>query len=332
MDHTAGEMNWVSRRDAIAIPIVATIACMSATFGHADVVGKNNSQGQIPPALVDKLKDLVQRKYPEGRVLSNEKERSVFEYRYREQLIQVHDIDKTGSVSKQSRPVKEPAEDGFILRLVWRETAGDDRAAIMSYFGRVVPRQVCMSYQNFYRLPNDSGYVELEWRFGHQTDLESLRSVRAELAVFGEQVYKDASDSWASVSEKLWPRITDVVQKRQPAAKERQANRCLICEYNVQEYDIHEFDNQGGITAVSHREWGPQPDGLIIRLSPQEETFDFQPKQLYGLLRGPYWQQHWITHGSCRLDILYGFDADKILLEDVVSSFDPGITKRGRFW
>ena len=123
----AGEMSAFSRRDAIAIPVMAAIACVTTTFGRADEGGKNMSQGQIPQPLVDNLKEMLQRRFPEGRVVSIETERSVFEYRYREQVIQVHGIDKTGAVSLLSLPVKEPAVDGFNLRLVWRETDGKDR-------------------------------------------------------------------------------------------------------------------------------------------------------------------------------------------------------------
>lgn len=229
---------------------------------------------------------------------------------------------------------KSPAANGFDLSIYWIEALqrGAEGGGSVGAAGR---EQFCYSYASSYKLPDNQGYLTFYVRFGSQFDLSVLDAVHAELATSGIRMNEELSTEWPQKSADLKVKLSEVIRKATSEATWRQDGKTLICEYNIMEFDIHDIDDNGVVDRKSHRETGPQIDGFIIRITPEERTMSQQPRGMYGRVGGPYWRHYFATYQDdyepIRLDILYGVKVDKKLLEEVTETVGQVYRKPEKF-
>ncbi len=300
-----------------------------ATWGDDEPV-----HGQIPAEIIDQVKAILSEDSPDGKVLEDEPG----QFRYGDRIISVksHGVYPNGHIPKISHVDIGPKTDGFILQLRWfPHTWKGYMSGIYSY-GQHFPRDYWKEYLAHYKLPDSSGYIELRWNYGALTNQDMLAKIQSIVASVGS-LEKDASADarWDDKIAKAKEPLMVVMNKYHIDAKWNVLDRSLTCEFKTMEFDIHAIDDQGNVALEAHRETGPQMDGLIIRISPIKSPLRRQPRPVYGRSYGPYWRHYHAIYNEdfepIRLDILYGVNTDKRLLEDVTAALDDLFGKPDRF-
>ena len=303
--------------------------------GHSSAEGEDAPKGRIPPVLVTRLKELLQKKAPDGKILVDDGETFDFADRCRDYRIQP--AHGPGSYEGPSWAMLGPTKEGFRLKLTWLPSSLEDR--IMNgpsgtmYMGRILPVDYWYKYTNCYKLADNQGFVWMDYELGSLPDQGLLTDAGLELKSVGEHVVSDRTDHWEDYVGRLHAQLTEVLDKRQPLAKWRRDGKVLVCEYETQEYDIHAIDEKGNVAAEAHHEVGPLSDGFIIRLSHYENVVGLQAVPIYGRSDHTYWR-HYFTIAkdfSFRMDLLYGVTVDKILLEEVTAAAEKYSVPLSRF-
>ena len=248
---------------------------------------------------------------------------------YRCQDYRVHSRGKGGGESIQSSDRRGPTDEGFRLRLTAHRSscakliAGS--ASGGSRLGLVEREYYWKDYVTMYNLPNDQGCIQVDWEFGANTDAKWLTEVHKELDAIGKRVVRKPSAmhavwlAWEDQVPKLEAGLVKMIEKEQPAAMWHRDDHLLVCEFNIQMYDVHAVDENGKISAEAHQEVGPREDGFIIKLSQRDLPVNGDVPPLY-------WSHHTEVYGSpessFRLDVHYGAMADKSLLAKVTAKVE----------
>lgn len=297
--------------------------------------------GPVPAEVIDAIEELLQKQAFDGTVIPHHGEYDVgFDYAYRCQRYRIH--LRRGNFPEPSQAILGPTQDGFRITLKWYHARLEDQirgpATPSPISGRVSPYQYWYAYVNHYQLPNNGGFVRLEWDLGKQSDRKIFADVRALMEKFGTPVEKETPDIWPDQADKLSQQLTDIVGKLQPEAKWRRDGQSLVCEYKTHEFDNHQVSEDGVVAAVAHREVGPLTGGFIIRLTPDRDFDDSgrRVKPIYGRTTGPYWHHYYAVYGDfgngrIRLDLLYSHRADKKVLEEVTSALEKTFGVPDRF-
>ncbi len=285
---------------------------------------------RLPPGLMEHLQDVLLKA---DMIVSTD---TSVEMEYHCQDYRIHSLEKGGSPRPRSRTQRGPTDDGYLLKLTWHDSGYEkENKGNASPTSEVVRTLTESEYywfrhQTVYRLPNDDGYVRLEYRFGSNTDAKLLPDVHKELETVGKKVTFefDAPDNdWDTQAAKLQDTLAKVVAKRQPEAQWRRDPNLLICEFKTQMYDIHAVDEIGHVSREPHQEVGPAREGFVIKLSPiqREVTPPIHPTN--HRVAPLYWRHytHVYVFAHCQLELLYNHHADKALLEDV----DAALEKMG---
>ncbi len=306
--------------------------------------------GQVPAEVIDAIEELLHKQAFNGTIIEHHGEDDVeFDYAYRCERYRTHTSDRLVTYPKPSWAILGPTQDGFRFTLEWFDAKRVKRimfpATLIGYNGHINPYQFWNRYDNYYKLPNNSGFVALQWNMGKRSDRKIFADVRSTLEAFGPPVFKDAPDlwmDWVDTAEELEPQLiqqlTETVGKLQPEAKWRRYGQSHFCEYKTHEFDIHHVSEDGVVAADAHREVGPLTGGFIIRLTPDGDFYDDsgqRVKPIYGRTAGPYWYHYYATYGGgfgrCRLDIMYGVGVDKKVLEEVTAALEKSNGPPERF-
>ena len=291
-------------------------------------------QGQIPTAIIDQLKSVLQKVSPGGIVLDDEV--SDFSFGDRTMTVRDHNTFPNGSMKEMSRPVMGPSIDGYVLTLRWFPCDWEGYMSGIYTHGTYFSREYWMEYLAHYTLPHDKGYIEVRWNYGAATDQNILTQVQSIIALVGYlEKGSSIADRWSEKVAKPQERLTKVTSKYRPDVNWKVVDQTLSSEFKTINFDIHTIDDKGHVAPEAHVETGPQHEGFIIRLSPIAPQPRRQPRPAYGRSYGPYWNHYYAIYDEqndpFRLDILYGVRTDKKLIEDVIDALDEMFQEPSRF-
>ena len=322
--------------DFCILIVVSLVSLCSLIPTRSIAEEEGQLEGRIPQELIDKVTGLLEQMAPEGEnvVDDNIREGLLFHFKGHCQEFVEHNVHPGGEIQK-SRSHVVPAVDGFDLKLTWFVDSGEEGQTGTFYYAHIFPGAYCQRYMNSYKLPDDRGYVYMNYDFGSQVNPGILKAVRAELEAVGTPVREEVPDAWEEKVVTLQTRLTETVKARQPDGQWRRDGRSLICEFKTMTFDIHAVDEKGLVSPEAHQEVGPEFDGFIIQLSPVQAALRRQPRPHYGRSYSPYWRHYFTLYQEhdqpFRLDILYGVRTDKKLLEEVTDAVDDLFGKPERF-
>ncbi|MEZ5942635.1 MAG: hypothetical protein R3C18_14675 [Planctomycetaceae bacterium] len=250
----------------------------------------------------------------------------------------VYGVLRPGYVSSYPNIRTGPMHDGIDVQLTWKDSSaeylakgGMDGGA---HFGQVRATCYWREYVNLWRLPNESGVLELKCQFGEKIDLEVLSTLRKELSQLGEEVFEARPNWWTENYDDLRKKVGKVIKEKQPLAVSAEGKSALHWEYDTREYRVHTVDSEGTFAENAHADIGPGPRGFIIRLTSHDAELLGGDRPLTGLSAGPFYRHYFQVGGiggGYRLDVYYGLLADKELLKSVVDAVNEFSTPASRF-
>lgn len=300
--------------------LVSCLIILHWQGGFCDEGVEDDSKGQVPSELVERLRSVLSEKFPdvEFRVEDAPAFRSVrLKFKCQEYFLHhIKGLSRTDGFTKSSTE-SGPSAEGFLLRVDWRQKVGGGQ-------GLPAPPLYWNHISNIYTLPDQGGYLVMSLDIGSRTNVSVLEVVDAELQKFGKPSYDFSATKikWADASEKLRMALVEVLEKHNVQAHWRTEGDIVIGEVNTLEFDIHSVSSDGEVSSPSHKEIGPDRNGFVIRLSPEASLPRGRARHDFSIEQTAYWSKYSAVCNpdgqSIRLDVMFGSGSDGKLLKALI--------------
>ena len=283
-----------------------------------------DAQRSLPRDIADRISAILNASAPNGKFESEEFVTVEFQTGHRE--YRSYKVNKSLRLPLISIGRSGPTPDGFDVAVSRGEPPGLGSAVGGGWAGRIQSDDYWYEYRNFYRLPDDSGHLALEWRGGVHSDRTILSSLHTALAESGEPVFGAPLNRWNEHAERIHETLHLVIQRHLPQVQLQITPVQLEWTHRVRKYDVHAVTADRSIEADAHQEMGPEFDGIMIRVRQSEPVLQRETTQITGRSRGPFWMkyvaQYNLDNDPIYLEILYGSKCDQKLLEAVTNALD----------
>ena len=299
-----------------------------------------NPDERIPTGLAAELRKVFWDFAPDTDIKLKEKTLTA---EFRCQLYEVHFPTLDASGTSLAKEWIGPSSEGFRLQIHYleRQVGGkqgppgsfNDRAD----YGNEKSEHYWKQRRYEFTLPNDRGYLWLDYSYGTKTDPKILSGIATAIETTYEfekgkcQVFQPPYSVGRAddvVIEMETP-LREFILKRFPTATVEVKNRELVVSHQVRDFKVHVVSPDGEISPTRHVKQGPLENGFLIKIYGEPPTVLREEVPVYGKVKEPYWTRIWNSISvnrqkenekvgpTIRLEVNYGSSVQKSVLRDL---------------
>ena len=194
-------------------------------------------------------------------------------------------------------------------------------------WGRKAGRWLTLQYCNLFRMGEGNAELMFVMEFNSQTDPKYLKAFQEFLSQHGEPIHPDrmnATEFWTKYRRELRDTLNTEFRKGDEKALWNIDHGALVGAYRLREYDIHDVDESGHISAVPYTKIGPEHDGFRIDIK-IDDVLEFRPDELQqSLTKTAYWSEFHdsIRHEGLIIEVQYGV---RVKLDQLLGTIDTAV-------
>lgn len=303
-----------------SMPKVFSLLAAILLLSHLCVSAQAQSIGQF----YDELEEFCKTQVDDG--VSTRPHERYFRFAHNCLEIAKHNRLKGGASPGTSITDRIPQPGGFVVNLTYFED-GLPPSQGSPQWGRKVGRWLTLEYFNLYRMGDGKAELMFVMEFNSQTNPKYLRAFQEFLSQHGEPVFPErmnATEFWTKYRREFRDTLNTEFRKSYKKALWNIDHGALVGAYRLREYDIHDVDESGHISAVPYTKVGPEHDGFRIDIK-IDDVLEFRPDELQqNLTKTAYWSEFHdaIRHEGLIIDVQYGV---RVKLNPLLETIDIAV-------